>query len=807
MSDATFSCPPLRPFSRRPARAVLGALALALAALGCGGSVDSRMAEVRALQDVGQFSASVDELREILAVSPDLPEANYRLGVALVQMGDPSRAVWALEKAAESDEYAVQASLLLASAHFANQNFEATVAAADRVLELDPDRLVALQVRAKGNLGAGKMEDALKDAERLLAAQPDDYDAHALRASILADMGRLDEAKKAHAELKELALASNDPSVAQRGCLAPAILARDQLKDMAAAESLFDDCVQRFPTSAFVAGEAMRFYDDVHKSDKALDLIRKAVAQAPENLSLRSTLAYRLAKDGEVDAAEKELLDAVESFKSAGAWNLLANFYRQQNQPQKALDALDKVIELSGGGTDQLRFQQADVLIDVGDLDRAEQVAGALHEPIYAKLIQGRLRLARGDAAGALAAFDEGIRAWPSNAGARYLAGVAARELGDWDRAVSELREAVRVDNQATAASELLVRVYYDRGDYPQVLTFSRMALRHKGGHPADVLVLTSRSLTQLGRYDEARGAVRLLKRIKGEGARAAIETAAIERAQSGPAAASASLEASGVDLLDPANEAVLRAWVDHELAADRASKALARVDAALARTPDHAAYLDLRGSILTSLDRGDEARAAFEKAVAQDPKDAAALAGLAALTARKGDLKGAIAQFDQASSLVPDQVAYAYSAAQLSLAAGDKEGAERRLRDIVRRAPSHAGAMNDLAWILAEQATDLDLALKLAQRAQQIDPSPEVLDTLGWVQHQRGDDAAAVATLQQAVDARPDSPSIRYRLGVALLKTGDQKRAKEMLEAAVEGGSFPEADAARRELAQLQPR
>ena len=36
--------------------------------LGCGGDVESRMAEVRALQDVGQFTASIDELREILAL-------------------------------------------------------------------------------------------------------------------------------------------------------------------------------------------------------------------------------------------------------------------------------------------------------------------------------------------------------------------------------------------------------------------------------------------------------------------------------------------------------------------------------------------------------------------------------------------------------------------------------------------------------------------------------------------------------------------------------------------------------------------
>ena len=138
---------------RRLSCIVLSAL-FAWVASACGGDIEARMAEVRALQDVGQFSASIDELRQILAVSPDLPEATYRLGVALVQTGEPSRAVWALEKATESSDYAIPAALLLASAHFGQHNFEASIRAADKVLELDPDRHAALRIRAQANLGA-----------------------------------------------------------------------------------------------------------------------------------------------------------------------------------------------------------------------------------------------------------------------------------------------------------------------------------------------------------------------------------------------------------------------------------------------------------------------------------------------------------------------------------------------------------------------------------------------------------------------------------------------------------------------------
>ena len=188
------SAPPVGPAPRDTTRhrgastrvriVCVGLLALALSGFGCGSDLESRMAEVRALQDVGQFTESIDQLREILAVSPDLPEANYRLGVALVQTGEQSRAVWALQKASESPDYAVVAGLLLANAHFGIKNMEEAIRAADRVLKIDPNSQVALQLRAKSLLGVHRLEEALADAERLVEFSPDDLHNRVVLATI-----------------------------------------------------------------------------------------------------------------------------------------------------------------------------------------------------------------------------------------------------------------------------------------------------------------------------------------------------------------------------------------------------------------------------------------------------------------------------------------------------------------------------------------------------------------------------------------------------------------------------------------------
>ena len=763
------------------------------------------MAEVRALQDVGQFTASIDELREILAERPDDPEASYRLGVALVQTGEASRAVWPLEKAAESQDYVVQASLLLASAHFANQNFEAVVKAADRVLEADPERLVALKMRAKGNLGAGRLDAALADTKRLLESEPDDYGVNLLYATILTDKGDVEEAEAVTAHLKEIGAASGDPGTATRACLAPAMFAKDVRKDDTQARKLFEDCLEKYPANAFLTGEVMKFYDAIEKPELATDLIRKSAEQSPENLSLRAALASRLETTGDDAGAEQVLLEAVESFKSAGAWSLLATHYRRTQQPEKALEAIEKVIELSGDQGDQLRFTHADLLIDMDQLDRAESVAKELKEPTYARLIRGRIELERGDAKAALQSFEQGIRNWPNNAGARYLAGIAARQLGDYDRAISELREAVRVDNAATDAARVLARIHFQRGEYEEAINFSRAAAKRPGGRSADVLAVGVRSFAALKRWNEARTTAIALAKQPGEQAAGTVELAAVERAAVGPEKAIQTIRASKLDLTDPANEAVLRSFVENSFAAGKGADALAAVDAALAKHPDVASLHELRGYALGSLDRMSDAKAAYAKALELDPKNAEAKGALATLRANDGDRAGAIAQYDEAAELAENPAPWVYLAAQLALATGDAAGAETRLRRVVKEDPGHVGARNDLAWLLAEQGKELDAALALALAAQRLDPTPDVLDTLGWVYLKRGQSSEAVKAFEQAVEKRSDSPSMRYRLAVALAQAGNPQRAREMFQTALATGAFPEAEDARRELAQLE--
>lgn len=790
--------------ARRSLRPALLALVLLLVA-GCTTSIDSRLEEIRALQDAGQFSESIEPLRSILAEAPDLPEANHRLGVALVQTGQASLAVWPLEKSAASGEYAVTSGLLLSTAFMAINAQDDAIRVASRVLEADPERAAALRIRAQAHLAAGHPAEALADARRLAQMLPDDYQAAVLLGSILASQGQLVEAEQVFTRVVELGEKSGDPALAARGCLALANFFDKGKRDKERAEQAYAECVASHPTEPLALQLATQFYDATNRSDRATALWQSAVAEAPENLSFRMMLAERMAAAGQVDEGEALLMKAAESFGTQGAWQVLSDFQRRHGRRDEAARSLERAMEASGGGDDTLRFAQGDLYVDLGRLDDAEKIAAAITEPTYRELLRGKILLAKGDPKGALAAFDAGIRRWPNNAVARYLAGLAAYNAGEPERAMSELREAVRADPAASDASLLLASLHFERGEWPAAVQAASTHVSKRDPSSAQAFSIAIRAATAAKQYDTARATLENLRRVKGAETLALMERAGIERAVKGPAASLAVLEGANLDLTNPANEAVLRAVVEDLLVMNAADRAVARVDAALSAHPESGSLAELRAAVLARTGKTAEARAAFEKAIAADPQSPRPLVGLATLEAAAGNASRAVELLDRAAPLGAPNDPARYLAAQLLIAQGKTADAEARLREVIEKSPTNNAARNDLAWLLASRGADLDTALSLAEQARRANATADVIDTLGFVKLKRGEATDAVPLFEEALTLRPKDPTIRYHLGLALLQAGDRERARDELRRAIENGPFADAEAARQELARLQ--
>jgi tetratricopeptide (TPR) repeat protein len=786
----------------------LAALALCLSLFGLGTTAcqydrEFRLAEIRALQAAGQFDESIAPLRVLLTAEADDPEANYRLGVALVQTGRPSLAIWPLQKASQSEELQIQAGLLLSSTLLSTEAFEEAIRAADRVLAIEPNRIGALYTRAQANIAAGRPAEALVDADHILELRPDDFMGTTLRVAGLLDLERFDEAEVAQLQLKTSSEAAGDDNKAARACT---VLARFYASRDAAdkATETIRGCFEKYPTHGFVQQYASDFFLALKQPEEAIAIWRTAVEHSPEAIGLRSKLANVLYMAGSTEEAEAVYRETVELFDTAHAWQLLAGFYSKEDRVTEAREAIEKALERSRKEPPALRFALADALIAEGDFERASEIAESMREPSYRSLLRGSVKLAQGDPAGALKLLESGLRLWPNNPGARYVAGQAALQLGDLDRALAEYREATRIDETATDAALAMARIYYSLHKYSAAQQFAERHILKRPFENGDAHVIAIRAAAEQESWEKAEKLLENLNAREGVRNLVVVEHAGVMRKKEGYEAAIAVVEDSELDLTDAENAMSLTSLSLDLIALEREDEALRRVDRALAKHPINPSLLDIRARILARMARDEEALAAVEKALLNNPDFGPILEVKAMYAEQDGKLEEALGYYDRAAAADIENAEYAYRAARVSLRLGRSEDSIQRLRKVVSLAPGHVAATNDLAWWLAEAEQQLDLALSLANRAIQLDRRSETLDTLGWVQLKRGDVDAALGSFEASLEAEPNSPSVRYRLALAQARKGDAAAARENLTLALKVDSFPEVQAAKAELARL---
>lgn len=201
--------------------------------------------------------------------------------------------------------------------------------------------------------------------------------------------------------------------------------------------------LERSPLPAdLVAGQLFRILKDLAVLG-ALSFDKDAAAgaaQAREQTHLR--LGERALQAGDPEAAAREL-DAAIAAGAAPAWAfaLRGEARRHLGRPQDAEDDLREALRLTAApaapGADRLETAVAAFEADIR--------RGWLEDRIH--IYRGKLRLERGDAAGARADAETALRANPKHSEALLLRAKAARLLGEPDAARSDLLAALAVEN------------------------------------------------------------------------------------------------------------------------------------------------------------------------------------------------------------------------------------------------------------------------------------------------------------------------------------------------------------------------
>jgi tetratricopeptide (TPR) repeat protein len=111
-------------------------------------------------------------------------------------------------------------------------------------------------------------------------------------------------------------------------------------------------------------------------------------------------------------------------------------------------------------------------------------------------------------------------------------------------------------------------------------------------------------------------------------------------------------------------------------------------------------------------------------------------------------------------------------------------------MRQAINLNPSHADALNFLAYTWAERKENLAEALAMAEKADALKPDQGyILDTVAWVHYQMGQPQKALPILERAVPLSRRDPVVLDHLGDVLSALDRKQEALNAYRQALKGG------------------
>jgi len=177
----------------------------------------------------------------------------------------------------------------------------------------------------------------------------------------------------------------------------------------------------------------------------------------------------------------------------------------------------------------------------------------------------------------------------------------------------------------------------------------------------------------------------------------------------------------------------------------------------------------------------------------------------LAELYTRQNRLDEARAEYEGFAKRDPSAVGARTMVGIILETQGKTEEARKSYEETINTGGNAPVAANNLAFMYAEQGTNLDRALELATTAKQRMPDdPRVDDTIGWIYYKKDLASLAVGPLEDAIKKQPSYADAHYHLGMTYAKLGERAKAREALERAFKLNPKIGGDEARRVLASV---
>ena len=373
----------------------------------------------------------------------------------------------------------------------------------------------------------------------------------------------------------------------------------------------------------------------------------------------------------------------------------------------------------------------------------------------------------------------------PENHLLRFNLARALIAKGDIEQGRIQLEQAVRLRSDFLVARELLGRVYLMRGDTGKALQESDEIVKLDKNNLQAHLIRSSALLT-IHDAGEARKELEYITRTYPNNSDARYQVGYLAWQDKDYKRAEQIF--GDLHKANPKDFRGLVGIVETLASQGHLPEAVTQMEAAVAAEP---ARLDLQlalGNLYVRTERYNDAVKTFQSLLDKEPASADVMFRLAETEHRKGELNTSIDLFRKCNQAAPNNTICALQLGLLLDGVGRRDQAKPVYEQILKVNPDEPVALNNLAFIKAEEGGDLDQALTMAQRARQKVPtSNEIADTLGWIYIKKNLSEDAVRVFSDLVEKSPRDYHFHYHYGMALLQKGDRISARKELQMALD--------------------
>ena len=433
------------------------------------GRAGDPLAAGRAATERGDLRTAQIELRNAVKQAPGNVEANYRLGIVQLQLGDAVAAERQLKLARDQGQDPRSLRLPLAQSYLAQGKFqplldefpaEGEPAQAGPILVLRAlsqlgldDRAAARATAAEAERVAPQLAEAPLAVARVALAEQDYAAAERAVGRTLALDGKRVEALLMRGQLLNArgdragATAALDAAVEQSGGSLAARLERANVLIAAGQDAKAKEDVDavlkaepRSPAGSYFQAVLLSRAGDYQGADQALQRIQPLLGRFPRGYVVQALVKFNLGQlEQAAEAAQRHVARAPDDLEGV---RLLATIDLAAGRADKAIEALSRLVASGRADAAVLdligrAYAQGGRASDaVQSFQRAAEMAPE-NAGILTRLASSRLQM--GDAAGATTSLERSLELSPAQANAGESLVVAALASGDVERARAAL--------------------------------------------------------------------------------------------------------------------------------------------------------------------------------------------------------------------------------------------------------------------------------------------------------------------------------------------------------------------------------